>query len=111
MVSKIIELKEGGKTIIGLCPSSVVASKAQKEKWNYVKLLYDVVRLLSEKGFAVLLFPNATREKSRKLRNNDLPVIEKTARYLAAFDDYPANLLVVTKKHQYHGHKDIAGVL
>lgn len=107
MVSKLKELKERGKTIIGLCPSSVVASKARKEKWNYVKLLYDVVRLLSEKGFAVLLFPNATREKSRKLRNNDLPVIEKTARYLAAFDDYPSDLLVVTKNINTMGIKTL----
>jgi colanic acid/amylovoran biosynthesis protein len=107
LVQRLRELKEKGKTVIGLCPSSVIASKSQKEKWNYVELLYNIIRILSEKGFAVLLFPNATREKSRKLRNNDLPVIEKTARYLAAFDEYPTNLLVVTRDINTEGIKTL----
>jgi len=97
LISRIKTLKKNGKTIIGLCPSSVIASKALKEKWNYAQMLSKIVRLLSNQGFSVLLFPNATREKSGKLRNNDLPVIEKTARYLAAFNEYPDDLLVVTK--------------
>lgn len=109
LVSKIEKLKERNETIIGLCPSSVIATKAHKEKWNYVQLLTDIIRLLSRKGFAVLLFPNATREKSRKLRNNDLPVIEKTARYLAAFNEYPRNLLIVTKDINTTGIKTLLG--
>ncbi len=97
LISKIEDLKNEGRTIIGLCPSSVIASKARREKWNYTQMLSDIVQRLSRQGYAVLLFPNATREKSGKLRNNDLPVIEKTARYLAAFNEYPEDLLVVTK--------------
>jgi colanic acid/amylovoran biosynthesis protein len=97
LISRIETLKKNDNTIIGLCPSSVIASKARKEKWNYVQMLSDIVKRLSEQGYTVLLFPNATREKSGKLRNNDLPVIEKIARYLAAFNEYPDDLLVVAK--------------
>lgn len=109
LINKMETLKKNGKIIIGLCPSSVIASKARKEKWNYVQLLSQIVQLLSKQGFAVLLFPNATREKSGKLRNNDLPVIEKTARYLAAFNEYPEDLLVVTRDINTNGIKKIMG--
>lgn len=109
LISRIETLKKNGKRIIGLCPSSVIASKVRKENWNYVQLLSEIVQLLSKQGFAVLLFPNATREKSGKLRNNDLPVIEKTARYLAAFNEYPHDLLLVTKDINTNGIKRIMG--
>lgn len=109
LVTKVENLKKGGKTIIGLCPSSVIASIARKEKWNYIQLLSDIVQHLSKKGFAVLLFPNATREKSTKLRNNDLPVIEKAARYLAAFNEYPEDLLMVTRDINTIGIKKLMG--
>lgn len=107
LTQKLSILKERGKILVGLCPSSVIASKAQKEGWNYAELLYIIVRKLSNEGFAVLLFPNATREKSVKLRNNDLPVIEKTARYLSAFNHYPDDMLIVTKDINSMGIKTL----
>ncbi|MBW2620703.1 MAG: polysaccharide pyruvyl transferase family protein [Deltaproteobacteria bacterium] len=107
LADKLEKMKKRGQTVIGLCPSSVVAARAHREGWNYPVLLCEIIRLLSENGFAVLLFPNATRQKSRKLRNNDLPVIEKAARYLAAFNEYPDNLLIVTKDINTAGIKTL----
>jgi colanic acid/amylovoran biosynthesis protein len=107
MISRLQKQKQAGKSIIGLCPSSVIASKANKEKWNYIQLLCDTVKSLNNQGYTLLLFPNATREKSRKLRNNDLPVIEKTARYLAAMNEYPDDLFLITKDINTHGIKQL----
>ncbi len=45
----------------GICPSSVIASKAAKEGWDYVGFLAEVVRTLVADGRLVVLFPNATR--------------------------------------------------
>jgi len=89
LLNQMKEVLERGKRIIGISPSSVMAVKAKRENWNYYQFLGECVHRLSETGHAILLFPNATREQSSKLRNNDLPVIEKTARYLAAFHQYP----------------------
>ncbi len=107
VIGKIEKLKKKGKPLIGLCPSSVIASRARKEKWNYPELLANIVKKLAAKGFSVLLFPNATREKSKKLRNNDLPVIEKTARYLAAFNEYPDDVIIITKDINTGGIKTL----
>ena len=97
LAEKLKTVHENGKKIIGLCPSAVIAANARKENWNYIQLLAEIVNGLSQNGFAILLYPNATRENSRKLRNNDLPVIDQTARYLAVFNQYPEDLLIVTK--------------
>jgi hypothetical protein len=62
--------------VFGICPSSVIASKASKEGWDYVGFLAEVVRTLVADGRLVVLFPNATRgDAGDALRNNDLPVI------------------------------------
>lgn len=74
------------RKIVGLCPSSVVASKARKNGENYPLKLYRLVELLVNAGFSVLIFPNATRQSSLKLRNNDIPVIEEIARYFTIFN-------------------------
>jgi polysaccharide pyruvyl transferase WcaK-like protein len=97
LVNQMKKVKKKGQKIIGICPSSVMALKANSAKWNYYHFVGECVYRLSKKGYAVLLFPNATREQSAKLRNNDLPVIEKTVRYLAAFHKYPEDLLFVKK--------------
>ncbi len=97
LIGSINHKKIKGIKMIGICPSSVIAKKAKKEGWNYIYMLSEIVKRISRMGYGILLFPNATREHSRKLRNNDLPVIEKTGRYLAAFNEYPENLLIVKK--------------
>jgi polysaccharide pyruvyl transferase WcaK-like protein len=94
----IEEVKRDSKPLIGICPSSVIASNAKKEGWNYTELLYRIAKELLANGHPVLLFPNATRKESKgKLRNNDLPVIEETVMYFAAFDEWSKNLYYVTE--------------
>jgi polysaccharide pyruvyl transferase WcaK-like protein len=81
-----------GRKIVGLCPSSVVASKARNEGRNYPLFLYRLTDALVRRGFSVLLFPNATRQASAKLRNNDIPVIEDAVRYFAVFSSSGDNV-------------------
>lgn len=65
--------------VVGICPSSLVYSKSLETGWDYISFLTDLTRNMIEKGHRVLLFPNAVRlNKCRKLRNNDVIVIEQT---------------------------------
>jgi polysaccharide pyruvyl transferase WcaK-like protein len=66
---------EAGRAVVGVCPSSVLAGKAATEGWDYTGFMAGMVDQLVADGHTVLLFPNATRARSEKLRNNDLPVI------------------------------------
>jgi polysaccharide pyruvyl transferase WcaK-like protein len=67
------------RPIVGVCPSSVIAGKAVKEGWDYPGFLLGIAEGLVADGCDVLLFPNATRARSAKLRNNDLPLIAEVA--------------------------------
>lgn len=68
----------GRRGVIGLCPSSVVATRARKRGGDYEAVLIDLVQRLAGQGFQVLLFPNATRAADGQAeRNNDLPVIAR----------------------------------
>ena len=84
--------RRGGATIVGLCPSSVIAGKAAKEGWDYIGFLAEVTSGLLTDGASVVLFPNATRASSAKLRNNDLPVIAQVIERVA---DTTGRLLAV----------------
>jgi len=75
--------RAGGATVVGVCPSSVIAGKAADEGWDYVGFLAEVTTGLLAGGSSVLLFPNATRAASAKLRNNDLPVIAQVVERVA----------------------------
>jgi polysaccharide pyruvyl transferase WcaK-like protein len=69
-------LKRESRELIGICPSSVLAGKLLKDDINYAQHLTTICHQLIERGYAVLLYPNATRETDMsKLRNNDLPII------------------------------------
>jgi polysaccharide pyruvyl transferase WcaK-like protein len=74
-----LDARPKARPIVGVCPSSVIAGKAEKEGWDYPGFLAGIVRGLTDDGCDVLLFPNATRAASEKRRNNDLPVIAQVA--------------------------------
>ena len=79
LLAALASMQESDRLVVGVCPSSVVASKAAARDWDYAATLAGVCDKAVEDGHAVLLFPNATRERSgEKLRNNDLPVIAET---------------------------------
>ncbi len=75
LAARSLEMRAAGRAVVGLCPSAVLASKAVSEGWDYVGFMARLAAGLVEDGHSVLLFPNATRARSTKLRNNDLPVI------------------------------------
>jgi hypothetical protein len=80
LASRLDELRRRGLTVVGICPSSVVASKAAASGWDYPGMLADIAEQMLQRERAVLLFPNATREsQGDALRNNDLPVIGQVA--------------------------------
>lgn len=71
----------GARGVIGLCPSSVVSTKSRKQGGDYEGTLASLASMLSEQGFLVVLFPNATRATHGQAeRNNDLPLIRRLMR-------------------------------
>ncbi len=79
--NKLKEFKNNRAIIIGICPSSFLASKARKEDWDYPHFLCLIIRKFVAHNYKILLFPNATRDnKMDRLRNNDLPVIANIIR-------------------------------
>jgi hypothetical protein len=81
------DARDTARPIVGVCPSSVIAGKASAEGWDYPAFLGRVVEGLVADGCDVLLFPNATRAGSDKLRNNDLPVIAEVAALCATLGE------------------------
>ena len=73
----VTNCKAQGNKLIGICPSSLIASQAEKSNIDYLSMLSMLIKKLSDSGFAVVVFPNATRQHSSKGRNNDLVVIWK----------------------------------
>ncbi|MCK4826701.1 polysaccharide pyruvyl transferase family protein, partial [bacterium] len=91
VVNEVLEslnnCKNEKKQIIGICPSSVVASKFKKAGQDYVVFLKAIIEGIIQKGHRVMLFPNATREKHMgRMRNNDLAVIKLLTWYLNHLD-------------------------
>jgi polysaccharide pyruvyl transferase WcaK-like protein len=69
----------GEGRLVGICPSSVVYQECQKAGIDYPGLLAGFIAGLLEKGWRVVLIPNAIRKRSDRLKNNDVPVIEMIA--------------------------------
>ncbi len=77
VIKNIIKNKETSNNIIGICPSSIVYNKSLKNGTQYISTIsYIIQKLLENDSNTILLFPNATRESSNNLRNNDLPIIK-----------------------------------
>ncbi len=84
-------LKRTCVSVIGICPSSVVAAKRAGE---YERSLAALTQRLLSQGCAVVLLPNATRaDRMDKRFNNDLPVIQSILQLVEASDG--ARLLAV----------------
>ena len=80
------QLKEkhaSGQLVIGICPSIVVAKRAQAKGWNYAQSIAELIQAVTQKGYAVALYPNATRHnEAEKMHNNDLPLLDEIANLL-----------------------------
>jgi colanic acid/amylovoran biosynthesis protein len=102
------QLQTQSRPLIGLCPSSVLAAKSLKNNQGYTESLSLLCEQLLEQGYAVLLFPNATREASGdRLRNNDLPVIKEIREKVLAHRPETTALYSVTQDINTNGIKQL----
>ena len=76
LLTRLTEARDGGSRVTGISPSSVVYLKARRNRFDYIALLATIIQRTLAVGDQVVVLPNATRQGSRSLRNNDLPVIE-----------------------------------
>lgn len=84
-LSKLQDKRNTGQIVVGVCPSIVVAKRAQKTGWDYSQSIADLIVELAERGHEIALYPNATRgEDMDKTHNNDLPLLEDITRKLPA---------------------------
>jgi colanic acid/amylovoran biosynthesis protein len=78
-IETLTQLKSEGKTIIALSPSSVVFQQMHKTGEDYLAIFLKIIRDLSS-SYHYLIVPNATRESSSKMRNNDIIIIDQLRR-------------------------------
>lgn len=75
-LARLTAARRGGKPIVGLCPSVVLAKQKVGGGDEYIKRMQALVFELVNKGWMVALYPNATRgEDMDKTHNNDLPLL------------------------------------
>jgi coenzyme F420-reducing hydrogenase beta subunit/polysaccharide pyruvyl transferase WcaK-like protein len=92
IVSRLEDLRCEHKVLtIGI--SSVVHQKCTKAGIDYPEAIARIARHFLERDLVVVLFPNATREQTESLHNNDLPVIAEIAERIG--DD--ARLVAITR--------------
>ncbi|MCG7896809.1 MAG: polysaccharide pyruvyl transferase family protein [Candidatus Thiodiazotropha taylori] len=90
------QLEAEQRPLIGVCPSSVLAAKQASDEADYSNSLSELCQQLLDRGYAILLFPNATRQsQGEKLRNNDLPVIQRIAQQLTHSSNGAGSLYAV----------------
>jgi len=74
----LIEKKDQTIPIVGISPSVLVMEKMGSNDTDYAKYLVDVIKKTSfQQDVHFVVFPNASREKSKKKRNNDIIAIEE----------------------------------
>lgn len=83
-LSELNVFRQADKIIVGVCPSVVIAKRAEAAGWNYHQRMLELISGLVEKGYAVALYPNATRgEDLDKTHNNDLPLLAEIKKNLS----------------------------
>jgi polysaccharide pyruvyl transferase WcaK-like protein len=76
LCAKIDSAIASGHKIITIAPSVVVSDKMSLAHLDYVQLLANQIKRMEDQDVIFVVFPNASREGSKKTRNNDLRVIE-----------------------------------
>ena len=80
-------VRDSGRGIVALVPSSLVLKKMHDEGTDYVALLHQLICDLQQRGRHVLVLPNATSAGVKTLRNNDIAVITALRTRLLADSD------------------------
>ncbi|MEM9730896.1 MAG: Coenzyme F420 hydrogenase/dehydrogenase, beta subunit C-terminal domain [Myxococcota bacterium] len=76
LVEGITELRQRVDRVVALSVSSVVHKKCEKKGIDYVRVMTETTEALLDRGHGVVIYPNATREHTDSLHNNDLPLVE-----------------------------------
>lgn len=75
-LQEVQSLKAQGRRVVGVCPSIVVAKRAEAAGWDYAQCIAELIRRLVDAGNCVAIYPNATRgEDLDQTHNNDLPLL------------------------------------
>lgn len=98
LLSKLQTETNNNITTIGICPSSLLASKSQLSG-SYTNFVSEITSRFLKMNYRVILFPNATRQaKMHTLRNNDLRVIQDVKLKLDA-ENFPEENIIYVEKN------------
>jgi len=86
-LASYLNFGDTSKNIVGLCPSSVVYKACQKMNIDYAKLNAEFTHYLLLQNYRVLFIPHSIRPATDKLKNNDLPVINKIAELIGSSEN------------------------
>ena len=70
--ARLAGVRAAGTRVVAVVPSSLVLTKIDADGGDYLGLLDNLVTELQDRGYHVLVLPNATRASSTATRNNDL---------------------------------------
>lgn len=79
VAEKLKAMRSAGDKVLVLSLSSVVKKKCDKTGIDYDGSMAKIADHFLDRGYVVLLFPNAIREGKDTLHNNDLPVLDSVA--------------------------------
>ena len=98
LLSKLRTETNNNITTIGICPSSLLASKSHLSG-SYTNFVSEITLRFLKMNYRVILFPNATRQaKMHTLRNNDLRVIQDVKLKLDA-ENFPEENIIYVEKN------------
>ncbi|MCD6577154.1 MAG: polysaccharide pyruvyl transferase family protein [Anaerolineaceae bacterium] len=75
LVEKLKNVRAAGKSVVVLSPSVLVEKQSRQIGLDYIGVFLDAVNTLGTAAYHFVVVPNATREGSEKVHNNDLLVI------------------------------------
>jgi polysaccharide pyruvyl transferase WcaK-like protein len=90
----LTSLKETEQPVAAIIPSSLLYSKNEVEREQYLSTLERASELFLQHGYALLFLPNATREGCDKKRNNDIIVVSALRSRLIS-DDFRDRIFFV----------------
>lgn len=74
---KMDNAHQNGQKIVAISPSVLVMKKSSKSDVEYMGILLTLLSKSNISGIQYVVFPNASRERSKKTHNNDIIAIEK----------------------------------
>lgn len=77
LLAKLKDLKKQKKEIIVITPSILVETESEKKGLDYKAKLFEIVKFFQKGNAHFVFLPNATREGSEKIANNDLLTFQR----------------------------------